>query len=65
MYRAAVRWFHERIGEKAVDQITKQDVVAFKAKLVAEGCSRMNIKNKLSRLRRSGRDYRCSIDSIE
>lgn len=51
MYRAAVVWFQERVGTKAVGRYTKQDVVAFKAKLVAEGKSPSNIKNKLSRLR--------------
>lgn len=51
MYRAAARWLYERIGRKPVDQITKPDILAFKAKLVAEGCTAANIKNKLSRLR--------------
>lgn len=51
MYRAAARWLYERVGRKPVDQITKQDVVAFKARLVEEGCTPANVKNKLSRLR--------------
>lgn len=51
MYRATARWLYERVGRKPVHQITKQDVVAFKGKLVEEGCTPSNIKNKLSRLR--------------
>jgi integrase len=51
MYRAAARWLYERVGRKPVDQITKRDILSFKAKLVAEGCTAANIKNKLSRLR--------------
>ena len=51
MYKAAARWLYERTGRKPVDGITKQDIVSFKAKLVEEGCSPPNIKNKLSRLR--------------
>lgn len=50
-HRAVARWFHERMGRKAVDQITRQDVLGFKAKLIAEGQSPANIKMKLSRLR--------------
>ncbi len=51
MYRAAVRWFEERAGKKPVNLYLKKDAVAFKAKLVEEGCTPANIKNKISRLR--------------
>ena len=50
-HRAVARWFHDRIGQKTVDQITRQDVLAFKSKLVEEGQTPANIKMKLSRLR--------------
>lgn len=51
MYRAAARWLYERIGRKAVRHLTKQDIVAFKTKLVEDGFTPSNIKTKLSRLR--------------
>lgn len=51
MYRAAVRWFEERAGKKPVNDYRKPDAVAFKAKLVEEGRSASNIKNKIARLR--------------
>ena len=50
-HRAVARWFYERIGKKSVDQIIRADVLAFKAKLLEEGQSAANIKQKLSRLR--------------
>ena len=50
-HAAVVRWFYERVGRKAVAEITRKDVLAFKAKLVSEGTSAANIKVKLSRLR--------------
>jgi integrase len=51
MYRAAVRWFEERVGKKPVNEYTKADAVRFKTKLVEEGHTSSNIKNKISRLR--------------
>lgn len=50
-HRAVARWFYERTGRKPVDQITRKDVLAFKARLVEEGQTPANIKSKLSRLR--------------
>ena len=50
-HRAVARWFYERVGRKPVNQITKADVLAFKSKLLEEGQSAANIKQKLSRLR--------------
>lgn len=50
-HKAVARWFYERMGRKPVGTITRQDVLGFKAKLVAEGQSPANIKMKLSRLR--------------
>jgi integrase len=50
-HRAVARWFYERVGRKPVDQITRKDVLAFKAKLIEEGQTAANIKMKLSRLR--------------
>lgn len=50
-HRAVARWFYDRVGKKAVDQITRADVLAFKSKLLEEGQSAANIKQKLSRLR--------------
>jgi integrase len=50
-HRAVARWFYERVGRKAVNQITRQDVLDFKSKLLEEGQSPANIKMKLSRLR--------------
>ncbi|MDB5737800.1 MAG: hypothetical protein JWO65_1468, partial [Sphingomonas bacterium] len=50
-HRAVVRWFYERIGNKGVADITRQDVLMFKAKLLADGTSTPNVKIKLSRLR--------------
>lgn len=50
-HRAVACWLYERIGRKPVAEITKREVLAFKAALVAEGQSLANIKMKLSRLR--------------
>jgi len=50
-HRAVARWFYDRIGEKPVDLITRQDVLSFKSKLIEEGQTPANIKMKLSRLR--------------
>lgn len=50
-HRAVARWFYERVGRKAVDRITRKDVLTFKAKLIEEGQSPANVKMKLSRLR--------------
>ena len=50
-HRAVARWFYKRIGRKPVDQVTRQDVLDFKAKLLTEGQTAANIKMKLSRLR--------------
>lgn len=50
-HRAVARWFYDRTGTKAVDQITRSDVLAFKTKLLEEGQTAANVKMKLSRLR--------------
>ena len=50
-HRSVASWFYERVGQKPVDKITRQDVLAFKSKLLADGQSAANIKVKLSRLR--------------
>jgi len=50
-HRAVARWFYDRVGRKAVDEITRQDVLAFKSKLLEGGQTPANIKQKLSRLR--------------
>ena len=50
-HRAVARWFYDRVGKKPVDQIVRQDVLAFKSKLLEGGQSPANIKQKLSRLR--------------
>ena len=50
-HRAVARWFYDRLGKKPVDQITRQDVLTFKTKLLGEGQTPANIKMKLSRLR--------------
>src|SRR5258705_3832730 len=50
-HRSAALWFYERVGRKAVSELVKGDVRAFKAQLVKEGKSPANIKQKLSRLR--------------
>lgn len=50
-HRSVASWFYGRVGQKPVDQITRQDVLAFKSKLLVDGQSAANIKVKLSRLR--------------
>jgi integrase len=50
-HRAVARWFYERVGRKCVREITRADVLSFKAKLIAEGATPANIRVKLSRLR--------------
>jgi len=51
MHRGDARWLLARIGRKPVDRITRQDILAFKAKMLEEGQTPTNIKNKLSRVR--------------
>lgn len=48
-HRGVVRWFYERVGRKAVDQITRKDVLAFKDSLIADNTA-ANTNMKLSRL---------------
>ncbi len=50
-HKAVARWFYERVGRKAVSDIVRADVLAFKNALVGEGQTLGNIKVKLSRLR--------------
>jgi integrase len=50
-HRSVARWLYDRIGSKPIDQLSRADFLAFKAKLVDEGQSPANIKQKLSRLR--------------
>lgn len=50
-HRSAVRWLYHRVGEKPVAEITRQDMLAFKNKLIEEGQSASNTRQKLSRLR--------------
>jgi integrase len=50
-HRAVAEWFYQRAGSKPVAEITRQDVLRFKAALVEEGQTPANIKMKLSRLR--------------
>jgi integrase len=50
-HRGVARWFYDRVGRKPVDQITRNDVLAFKSKLLEDGQTAANIKMKLSRLR--------------
>ena len=50
-HEAVARWFYARTERKAVERITRQDVLAFKDKLLAEGQSVANTNMKLSRLR--------------
>lgn len=49
-HRSAARWFYARVGEKPVDELTSDDFRLFKSKLLEEGKSPANIKQKLSRL---------------
>lgn len=50
-HRAVAEWFYVRTERKPVERITRQDVLAFKDKLLAEGQSVANTNMKLSRLR--------------
>lgn len=50
-HEAVARWFYERTERKPVERITRQDVLAFKDKLLAEGQTVANTNMKLSRLR--------------
>lgn len=50
-HRSVARWVYERVGRKPVAQLTRQDVLTFKSKLLEEGQTLANIKQKLSRLR--------------
>lgn len=47
---ASVRWFYERVGPVAVEQITRKDMLTFKDKLLSDGTSIPNTKMKLSRI---------------
>lgn len=48
--RSEARRFLAHTGPKAVDEITRQDVLAYKAAMIAEGQSLANTKTRLSRL---------------
>ena len=50
-HKAVAEWFYARTERKPVEQVTRQDVLAFKDKLLAEGQSVSNTNTKLSRLR--------------
>ena len=50
-HKSVAEWFYARTERKPVEQITRQDVLAFKDKLLAEGQSVANTNMKLSRLR--------------
>lgn len=50
-HKAVAEWFYARAGRKSVELITRQDVLAFKDKLLGEGQSVSNTNIKLSRLR--------------
>ncbi|MCO5791286.1 MAG: hypothetical protein HEQ21_00530 [Blastomonas sp.] len=50
-HRAVAEWFYARTERKPVEHITRQDVLAFKDALLAEGQSVPNTNVKLSRLR--------------
>ncbi|WP_159713344.1 site-specific integrase [Sphingomonas sp. AX6] len=50
-HRSVAEWFYARTERKPVERITRQDVLAFKDKLLAEGQSVANTNMKLSRLR--------------
>lgn len=50
-HRAVAEWFYARTERKPVERITRQDVLSFKDKLLAEGQSVANTNMKLSRLR--------------
>lgn len=48
---AVTRWLTERTGVETVEALTKQHVLAFKDKLLADGATPANVNVKLSRLR--------------
>lgn len=50
-HRSTARWFYDRVGRKPVRELTEEDFLAFKTKLIAEGKTPANIKQKLSHLR--------------
>ena len=50
-HRAVAEWFYARTERKPVELVTRQDVLAFKDKLLLEGQSVANTNTKLSRLR--------------
>ncbi|MGN6849202.1 MAG: DUF6538 domain-containing protein, partial [Sphingomicrobium sp.] len=50
-HRSTASWFYDRIGRKPVRELTEDDFLTFKAKLLAEGKTPANIKQKLSHLR--------------
>jgi integrase len=50
-HRAVAEWFYARTERKPVELVTRQDVLAFKDKLLLEGQSVSNTNTKLSRLR--------------
>lgn len=50
-HKAVAEWFYARTERKPVERITRQDVLAFKDKLLSEGQSVANTNMKLSRLR--------------
>ncbi|KQO07121.1 hypothetical protein ASF09_12865 [Sphingomonas sp. Leaf242] len=50
-HKSVAEWFYARTERKPVEQITRQDVLAFKDKLLAEGQTVSNTNMKLSRLR--------------
>lgn len=49
-HRSAAQWLYKRVGRKPVDQLTEDDFRQFKSKLLEEGKSPANIRQKLSRL---------------
>lgn len=50
-HRAVVRWFHERVGDLSVEEMTHREVRLFKDTLVKEGVTPANVNTKLQRLR--------------
>ncbi|WP_321163402.1 DUF6538 domain-containing protein [Sphingomonas sp. Leaf38] len=50
-HKSVAEWFYARTERKPVEQITRQDVLAFKDKLLTEGQTVSNTNMKLSRLR--------------
>jgi integrase len=47
-HRSTARWFYDRVGRRPVRELTADDFLAFKDKLLAEGQTRANIRQKLS-----------------